>query len=207
MAKTLNPHATPAPQVAPSSNPSPANPPRRKVLAAALAAIVGMIVGLFPVGAGMLVFLDPILKRKKTGGSGGVTGKPRIRVASLETIPEDGTPVQVPVIADLTDGWMREPNQPVGAVYLRNNGGKIECLNAICPHAGCFVAYAADRKVFQCPCHNSSFDLVGKRLSEKSPSPRDMDTLQVDPDKLVDHEVWVEYVNYYPGKPDKEEKP
>jgi len=34
-----------------------------------------------------------------------------------------------------------------------------------------------------------------------------MDTLQVDPDKLVDHEVWVEYVNYYPGKPDKEEKP
>jgi Rieske Fe-S protein len=207
MAKTLNPHATPAPQAAPSSNPSPANPPRRNVLAAALAAIVGMIVGLFPVGAGMLVFLDPILKRKKTGGSGGVTGKPRIRVASLETIPEDGTPVQVPVIADLTDGWMREPNQPVGAVYLRNNGGKIECLNAICPHAGCFVAYAADRKVFQCPCHNSSFDLVGKRLSEKSPSPRDMDTLQVDPDKLVDHEVWVEYVNYYPGKPDKEEKP
>jgi len=207
MAKTLNPHATPAPQAAPSSNPSPANPPRRNVLAAALAAIVGMIVGLFPVGAGMLVFLDPILKRKKTGGSGEVTGKPRIRVASLETIPEDGTPVQVPVIADLTDGWMREPNQPVGAVYLRNNGGKIECLNAICPHAGCFVAYAADRKVFQCPCHNSSFDLVGKRLSEKSPSPRDMDTLQVDPDKLVDHEVWVEYVNYYPGKPDKEEKP
>jgi hypothetical protein len=35
-----------------------------------------------------------------------------------------------------------------------------------------------------------------------------MDTLQVDPDRLLaDREVWVEYINYYPGKPDKEEKP
>ena len=131
----------------------------------------------------MLVFLDPILKRKKSGGTD--TDRPLRRVAAVDAIPFDGTPVQVPVIADLTDAWMREPNQPVGAVYLRNNGGKIECLNAICPHAGCFVAYASERKVFQCPCHNSTFDLDGKRLLEKSPSPRDMDTLEVDPDILV----------------------
>jgi len=176
------------------------------VLVAWLAAIVGMIVGLFPVGAGGLVFLDPILKRKK--GSSGEGGRPSLRVAPVVAVPEDGTPIQVPIIADLTDGWMREPNQPVGAVYLRNNGGKIECFNAICPHAGCFVAYAADRKVFQCPCHTSAFDLMGKRLSEKSPSPRDMDLLEVDPDKLKDaQEVWVKFVNYYPGKPNKEEKP
>lgn len=200
MAKTLNPHATPAPQ---SHSPSPANPPRRNLLVATMAAVVGTIVGLFPVGAGMLVFLDPILKRKK--GEGGTdAGKPRLRVSSVAAVPEDGTPVQVPVIADLTDAWMREPNQPVGAVYLRKNGDKIECLNAICPHAGCFVAYMADRKVFQCPCHTSAFDLAGKRLSEKSPSPRDMDTLNVE---LAAGEVLVEYINYYPGKPDKEEKP
>jgi len=204
MAKTLNPHATPAPTAAPSPSPSPANPPRRNVLVATLAAVVGLFVGLFPVGAGMLVFLDPILKRKKAGPE---TGKPRLRVASLEAIPDDGTPVQVPVIADLTDAWVREPNQPVGAVYLRKNGGKVECLNAICPHAGCFVAYMADRKVFQCPCHTSAFDLAGTRLSEKSPSPRDMDTLEVDQAKLDDGEVWVTFVNYYPGKPNKEEKP
>lgn len=203
MAKTLNPHATPAPQAAPDS--TGGNPPRRNFLVASLAAMIGTIVGLFPVGAGMLVFLDPILKRKKTGGA--ETGKPRLRVASIEAIPADGTPVQVPVIADLTDAWMRDPNQPVGAVYLRNVGGKIECLNAICPHAGCFVAYMADRKVFQCPCHTSAFNLAGVRLSAKSPSPRDMDTLEVDPEKLAGGEVWVEYINYYPGKPNKEEKP
>lgn len=205
MAKTLNPHATPAPER--SAAPAPANPPRRNVLVATLAAVVGLIVGLFPVGAGMLVFLDPVLKRKKPEGSGESTGKPRLRVASVKAVPDDGTPVQVPVIADLTDAWVREPNQPVGAVYLRRNGDKIECLNAICPHAGCFVAYMAERKVFQCPCHNSAFDLDGVRTSEKSPSPRDMDTLQVDPDKVLAGEVWVEYINYYPGKAKKEEKP
>jgi menaquinol-cytochrome c reductase iron-sulfur subunit len=175
---------------------------------AVLAGVVGTIVGLFPVGAGMLVFLDPILKRKKSSAEGAESGgRPALRVASMEALPEDGTPVQVPVIADLTDAWVREPNQPVGAVYLRRNGDKVECLNAICPHAGCFVSWQSDRKVFQCPCHTSAFDVDGKRLSEKSPSPRDMDTLEVDDARVADGEVWVKFVNYYPGKEKKEEKP
>jgi menaquinol-cytochrome c reductase iron-sulfur subunit len=113
--------------------------------------------------------------------------------------------VQVPVIADLTDAWNREANQPIGAVYLRRNEGKVECFNAICPHAGCFVAYAADRKVFQCPCHTSSFQLDGQRI-HPTPSPRDMDPLTVDAEKLKEGEVWVEFVNYYPGKEHREEK-
>ena len=39
-----------------------------------------------------------------------------------------------------------------------------------------------------------------------SPSPRNMDDLAVDPDKLKEGEVWVQFVNYYPGKEDREEK-
>jgi len=71
------------------------------VLVAALAAVCGGIVALFPVAAGLFVFLDPILKRKAE--SGGEGGKQFRRVANLEMLPGDGTPVQVPVIADLTD--------------------------------------------------------------------------------------------------------
>jgi menaquinol-cytochrome c reductase iron-sulfur subunit len=127
-------------------------------------------------------------------------------VASLAAIPADGTPIQVPVIADLTDAWNREPNQPIGAVYLRREGDQVVCFNAICPHAGCFVGYAADRKVFQCPCHTSSFTLDGERIMP-SPSPRNMDELKVEADKLKSGEVWIEFVNYYPGKEDREEKP
>ena len=206
MAKTLNPHAKGGslPSPAPSR---PEGPGRRNVLAGAAALIIGGIVGLLPFGAGLLVLLDPILKRKASGGGEGANeeSRPFRRVASLDNLPE-GVPVQVPVIADLTDAWNREPNQPVGAVYLRRTGNSVECFNAICPHAGCFVAYAGDRKVFQCPCHTSSFQLDGSRILP-SPSPRDMDALKVDPLKLKNGEVWVEFVNYYPGHAEREAKP
>jgi menaquinol-cytochrome c reductase iron-sulfur subunit len=205
MAKSLKPTTTGRAAPAPASA---AEPQRRGFLAGATALIIGGIVGLVPMGAGLLVFLDPILKRKaKAGGNGGGDSRPYLRVASLAALPEDGTPVQVPVIADLTDAWNREPNQPVGAVYLRRTGkNTVECFNAICPHAGCFVGYAADRQVFQCPCHTSSFQLDGGRIMP-SPSPRDMDPQEVDAAKLKEGEVWVQFVNYYPGHAEREAKP
>lgn len=207
MARSLNSRAATEPPQSPLTSALPEQPPRRNILAAALAVIVGGIVSLLPLGAGALMFLDPILKARKKGKSAGEESKGRLlRVATTDAIPADGTPVQVPVIADLRDAWNLEPNQPVGAVYLRKSGDKVECLNAICPHAGCFVAYSAERKVFQCPCHTSSFQLDGERITP-SPSPRKMDRLTVDQQKLADGEVWVEFVNYYPGKEKQEPKP
>ena len=178
------------------------------MLAAVAAIIIGGLISLLPLGAGALVFLDPILRRKRQPAGGDESAsRPFRRVASMDALPADGTPVQVPVIADLTDAWSREPNQPIGAVYLRKlTDGKVACFNAICPHAGCFVAYSGERKVFQCPCHTSSFELDGQRIMP-SPSPRDMDGLTVDEDKLKDGEVWVQLVNYYPGHEEREAKP
>jgi menaquinol-cytochrome c reductase iron-sulfur subunit len=98
----------------------------------------------------------------------------------------------------------------VGAVYLRRVGKNgqeaVECFNAICPHAGCFVAFSGERKLFQCPCHTSSFQLNGDRILP-SPSPRNMDALTVDEARLKDGEVWVQFCNYYPGHAEREEKP
>jgi menaquinol-cytochrome c reductase iron-sulfur subunit len=203
MTRSLNPNATSVSGTSPAAS-DPATAPRRNVVAAVAAAIIGGFVGLVPLAAGVATFLDPLLRRKKAGGEEGA--KQAIRVASLDALPADGTPVQVPVIDDLTDAWNREPNQPIGAVYLRREGDKVACFNAICPHAGCFVGYSAERKVFQCPCHTSSFQLDGERIMP-SPSPRNMDALTVDPEKLKDGEVWVQFVNYYPGKEHREEKP
>jgi quinol---cytochrome c reductase iron-sulfur subunit, bacillus type len=203
MAKSLNPHAAGGPPPPPTTAANVT--PRRNVLAAVAATLIGAFVGLVPFAAGLVMFLDPLLKRKSKAG--GQAGKLQpLRVASLDALPADGTPVQVPVIADLTDAWNREPNQPIGAVYLRRHGDQVTCFNAICPHAGCFVGYADDRKVFQCPCHTSSFELDGQRIMP-SPSPRNMDELAVDAEKLKEGEVWVEFVNYYPGKEEREEKP
>ncbi len=181
---------------------------RRNVVYAILATIIGGLVGVFPFLSGLALFLDPAIKKRKAGvATGGPTFR---RVASLATVPVSGEPVQVPVIADLKDIWTVEPNQPVGAVYLRNSGQKdkdgkpiIECFNAICPHAGCFVAYAAERKCYQCPCHTSSFTTDGARIMP-SPSPRDMDPLKVE---VRGDEVWVAFANYYPGKEKMEAKP
>jgi quinol---cytochrome c reductase iron-sulfur subunit, bacillus type len=209
MARSLNPNATPPasprpPSAGQTEETALQQPPRRNVLAAVVATIIGAFVGLAPVAAGVATFLDPLFRRKKVGGEG--AARQPVRVASLDALPADGTPVQVPVVADLTDAWNREPNQPIGAVYLRRVGNGVVCFNAICPHAGCFVGYAADRKVFQCPCHTSSFQLDGERIIP-SPSPRNMDELKVEPEKLKQGEVWIEFVNYYPGKEDREEKP
>jgi menaquinol-cytochrome c reductase iron-sulfur subunit len=203
MARSLNPHAAGNPP----PSPAPATPitPRRNVLAAVGAVLIGGFVSLVPIAAGLGTFLDPILRRRRAGKGNGAA-RPPIRVASLAALPADGTPVQVPVIADLTNAWNREPNQPIGAVYLRRQGDEVTCFNAICPHAGCFVGYSAERKVFQCPCHTSSFELDGQRIMP-SPSPRNMDDLAVDQDKLTEGEVWINFVNYYPGHEQREEKP
>jgi menaquinol-cytochrome c reductase iron-sulfur subunit len=205
MPKTLNPHAagTARPSAATPPAAARAETPRRNVVAAIAAAVIGGLVGLVPFASGLAVFLDPVLKRKQS--SGGEGGRPMRRVASLAALPEDGKPVQVPVIADLSDAWSCEPNQPVGAVYVRKTSTGVEAFNAICPHAGCFVAYSAGRDCFQCPCHTSSFQLTGERILP-SPSPRDMDALEVDEAKLREGEVWVRFVNYYPGKEHREEK-
>lgn len=109
------------------------------------------------------------------------------------------------MIADLTDAWNREPNQPIGAVYLIRKDDSVQCFNAICPHAGCFVSYANDHQLFQCPCHASTFQLDGSIISP-SPSPRAMDELDVDPEKLKEGEIWVRFVNYLPGKHEQVEK-
>lgn len=179
-------------------------PARRSFLEKALATVIGLVVGVFPFASGLLVFLDPVLRKKSAGSDR--EARPYLRVASLESIPDNGMPVQVPVISDLEDAWNREINQPIGAVYLIRKDDQVTAYNAICPHAGCFVGYAVDRNCFQCPCHTSSFDLHGERILP-SPSPRKMDQLNVDPEKLKAGEVWVQFVNYYPGKEEQEAKP
>jgi menaquinol-cytochrome c reductase iron-sulfur subunit len=178
---------------------------RRNVVYAILATIIGGIVGIFPFLSGLALFLDPaIKKRAQTPGPGKEDEVPERRVASVNALVAGGPPIQVPIIADQKDIWTVEPNQPIGAVYLRKTEkGEVECLNAICPHAGCFVAYSAEKKLFLCPCHTSSFTDNGARILP-SPSPRDMDKLEVD---VKDGDVYVRFANYYPAKEHMERKP
>jgi len=168
------------------------DPERRSFLTYASAAVIGGLVALIPAASGLAFFLDPLRRRGK--------GASFLRVASLDAVPDDGIPRQFPVVAEHVDAW-NQSIQPVGAVYLRRTEGQEvpECLTAICPHAGCFVAFDPGSDKFKCPCHNSSFAIDGA-IIPPSPSPRAMDTLEC---KVDGNEVLVKYENFYTGKADK----
>ena len=140
------------------------------------------------------MILDPL--RRSAGASGA------IKVATLESLPNDGVPRKFAIIADRSDAWNKFPQVPVGAVYLRRTSEtEVQAFNVICPHAGCPVDYVAERKGYLCPCHDSTFELDGKVRDPKSPSPRGLDDLKVD--IRAGGEVWVEFKNFVTGHAEK----
>lgn len=164
---------------------------RRDFLKTSACLVTGAAAFLTPPAIGLRTLLDP-LTRTASPAAGFV------RVASLQAIPADGVPRRFQVIAGRTDAWNRYSAAPIGAVYLRRTSEKeVSAFNVTCPHAGCFVDYAPERKVYFCPCHNSSFALDGSVSDLKSPSPRGLDTLPVE--IRPDGDVWVRFQNYRTG--------
>lgn len=166
---------------------------RRGFLAGAAAGVVGGCCVLIPAAAGLVAWLDP-LSRSAEGGDA-------VRVGTLDVLPADGTPRRVTVVTGRTDGWTRENAVPVGAIYLRRLGdGQVQALHSVCPHAGCFVDYHAARGMFFCPCHNSTFAVDGSINDAGSPSPRGMDTLEVE---VKAGEIWVRFRSFRTGIKEK----
>ena len=183
---------------------------RRGFIVKTFAVLLGAVSLSVPAVIGIIAFFNP-LRQKAQGGR-------FVRLASLDVLPDDGTPRKFSVIADRTDAWNRFANQPIGAVFLRKTLNKdqpveainveainvqainVEAINVVCPHAGCSIQYqpTPEGGKFFCPCHNASFDLEsGKPLDDPSPSPRDLDTLEVE---IRDQtEVWVKFEKFDPG--------
>jgi menaquinol-cytochrome c reductase iron-sulfur subunit len=193
--------STPPPVSIAEPDPPPEN--RRTFFAAAAAIAAGSIALLVPLGAGIASFLTPLLRKSQSSD---------VRVALLDQVPDDGTPRYFPVIADRVDAWTRYPAQRIGAVYLVRKPGEVQPLafTAKCPHAGCFIGYTAGSDVFNCPCHTSSFNLDGSRVrGDAEVSPRDMDPLPVEIRQVTTAdggglaEVWVEFIDYQTGHPER----
>lgn len=202
----------PAPSSVPHASPCSAHspccgghgePPRRGFLVQFLAGACGALAGLIPAVTGGLFFLDPLLRRKKSTGAepGGVEkdadGYIRMQV-TVNALPVDGTPQQFKVIDDIINVWNKIPQQPVGAVWLRNVNGQVIAFNTVCPHLGCAVEHRPAEGDFYCPCHLSAFSLDGQK---KNPiPPRGMDTLEV---RQSGQEIWVKFQNFRAASPDK----
>jgi Rieske Fe-S protein len=50
------------------------------------------------------------------------------------------------------------------AIY-RDDKGTLHEFSAVCPHLGCVVAWNDVEKSWDCPCHGSRFDALGKVLN------------------------------------------
>jgi nitrite reductase/ring-hydroxylating ferredoxin subunit len=205
--------STPAPD-SPADSPTPGccqHPapctPRRSLLYQGLTAFISTVIVAIPASLGGLFFLDPILRRQKSGGGSkaGLAGRKDengfIRLdVTREAVPSDGTPVSVTVYDDIEDAWNRFPNVPVGSIWLRKVGdGPILAFNSICPHLGCSVNYRRAENDFFCPCHTSAFTLDGQKSNEVPP--RDMDALDVamrtgGQDDPSGSEIWVKFQNF-----------
>ncbi len=179
----------------PATPSTTSEPSRRSFLYRAFTAAIAGFVGLFPAVSGLLFFLDPLRRSSATGGF--------IKVGQLDAVPDDGTPARFTVVVDRKeDAWTTYLNVAIGAVYVRKDEKKnVIAFNVTCPHLGCAVDYMPGPKTYLCPCHDSSFKIDGTRLNQTPP--RDLDTLEVDKEKLKIGEVWVKYQDFRTGEEHK----
>jgi len=70
---------------------------------------------------------------------------------------------------------------------IRSQEGGFLAVYQRCTHLGCSVEWEADKGQFFCPCHASSFDMVGN--VQNPPAPRALDTFPV---TIEDGQVWVD---------------
>jgi Rieske Fe-S protein len=128
--------------------------------------------------------------------SGGGTER-WIKTVKLDALPE-GQPRRVALVDDHRDAWTLEKQVQLGAAWLVRRGDAVSAWSVTCPHLGCSVDRSASGPGFYCPCHDSSFDPEGKRLT--GPSPRDLDTLET---KVEDGVVLVGFRRFRQGTADK----
>lgn len=57
-------------------------------------------------------------------------------------------------------GWaaFTDPDSGDPSLVIQQKAGDFVAFDAICPHAGCTVAYAPSAKLIACPCHGSEFN-------------------------------------------------
>jgi menaquinol-cytochrome c reductase iron-sulfur subunit len=132
------------------------------------------------------------------GGAGGGRWIKTVRVESLT----EGHLVRVELVSDRRDAWTLEKQVALGAAWLRREGDRVRAWSVVCPHLGCAIEQQGEQagmqRGFSCPCHDSTFDDQGRRLT--GPSPRDLDALDT---RVEDGFVLVEFRRFRQGTPEK----
>lgn len=150
---------------------------RRSALRIIGGLVATLIGAAFSVPAVLYLF-DPVARRRRRGAAA-VESIPVAPLAEVPDVAAGAVPLRLLVVAgEQHDAWNRLQEVRLGSVWLCKTGEQLSCFSTACPHAGCGIDFDAERRLFICPCHGSSFALDGSR--REGPSPRDMDRLEVE---------------------------
>ena len=113
-------------------------------------------------GATMLATAYRFLRPR--AGEVGVAGDEKAWVAAADAgeVGRAAAPLRCEVVVEHRAGWVTSPR--AHAVFVLP-GREARVVSAVCPHEGCEVVWEEGRGQFLCPCHDSSFDADGARLS------------------------------------------
>ncbi len=134
-----------------------------------------------------------------TGTSSEASRERWLRTVKLTDLPE-GEPRRVVIVGDSRDAFTVTRAEQLGSVWLTRKGNEVRALSATCPHLGCAIDLAPEKKGFSCPCHTSEFALEG--ATKSGPSPRPMDSLAT---RVADGFVEVDFRKYRQGVSEKKE--
>ncbi len=153
--------------------------PRRAVLAKG--ALTGIAAAAVLAGGGLVALLGRAVGGTAAGAGAGAptapTGSSPPSTPSTSTVTA-GTPPTTPTTpttpaTGVPPGTAIGPASkvPVGgsssftdpasgdpALVIQQTAGQFVAFDAVCPHAGCTVAYASSARIIACPCHGSEFN-------------------------------------------------
>jgi thiosulfate dehydrogenase [quinone] large subunit len=134
------------------------------IVAAGSAVLIGAVAGLGRVFApstgtsnagGTTTTTTPPTTTTVASSTSTAAGAPTTTTAPLPKGTSIGSASQVPVggSAAFTDPKSGDPS-----LVIQQTTDVYKAFDAICPHAGCTVAYQASASVIACPCHGSEFN-------------------------------------------------
>jgi Rieske Fe-S protein len=155
---------------------------RRGFLGYAAIALTGLV-AIVGAAAAAAFLAAPALKRDEEGAGQWTPvdgGEPKSADA-----PERRT-----VVVPGNAGWATTATT-YGIFVDAKTSGEPVAFSARCPHEGCQVGWSADRSIYLCPCHDSSWTREGERLG--GPTKRGLDPLEL---RTRDGKVEVRYVTF-----------
>src|SRR6185312_9913249 len=144
----------------------------RRAFLARVTTALSLLAGAAAAIPGLGLLLAPL---RKTAAQ--PAGRP-VRVAAGHEVRPD-KPLRVTAVGQRQNAWLRLDRVTLGSCWLvrAEESAPVRAFSTVCPHLGCSVDYDDRARAFICPCHGSSFDLEGRRLS--GPSPRGLDELEL----------------------------